>query len=65
MAGFEKLPNLVHFDFQVVFADFQAKTYLFHLECLGSFLVFLLLFRPLVVVFTPVDNFGDRRFGIR
>jgi hypothetical protein len=65
VASIEKFADSVHFDVQVVLANFQAKTDLLHLERLRSFLVLLLLLCALVIELTPVDDlcYGRIRIG--
>ena len=61
----EKIGDFLEFDAQVMFADLQAETHLFHLGGPGSTLVFLELLGPLIIELSPVDNFGNRRVRIR
>ena len=58
--------DFADFDVKVVVADFEAK---FHLLELGLFFasffaVFGFFFHLLVLVFTPIDDFDDRRVGV-
>jgi len=47
-----------------VIANLEAETHLFHIKRFGVALIGLLLLRLLVVVFAPVNYFGDRWIGI-
>ena len=66
IAVLEKAADFADFDVKVVVADFEAK---FHLLELGLFFasffaVFGFFFHLLVLVFTPIDDFDDRRVGV-
>jgi hypothetical protein len=64
MSSFQKAGDLAQLDFQVVLADFQSKAHLLHFQSFGLLPVLLGLLRFLVIVFTPVNDAGDRRVGI-
>ena len=65
MPGLQELGYLAHLDIQVVLADLEAKTHLFHVQGFGRLAVFLKLLGALVIVFTPVNYLTNRRIGVR
>jgi len=65
VSSFQKLAGLLEFDVEVVGADLQPDANLLDLDRFSPAAAFILLFGALVVVFTPVDDFGDRRIGLR
>jgi hypothetical protein len=64
VSGFQKFAGPVELDFQIVGADFQPHSDLFHIQRLGRLAILLLLFSALVVKLAPVNDFGDRRIGV-
>jgi hypothetical protein len=64
MSSVEEARNLAQFDVQIVLANLQTDAHLLHVERLTFRAGFLLLFRSLIIIFTPVDDARDRRVGI-
>ena len=64
VACLEELACPVRLDVQVMLAYLEPGTDLFELVRLSVLLVLLLLLGLLVIVLTPVDYFGNRRFGV-
>lgn len=45
-------------------ADLEPEAHLLHVQRLGSLAVFLQLLGALIIVLTPVDDFGNGRIGV-
>ena len=65
IAVVEQLEDFAAFNIEVIFPNFQTKSDLFELGALGFFLSAGLLLHLLILVFAPVDDFDDRRVGVR
>lgn len=61
VAVIQKVSDFLELDIEVVLANFEAEAYLLEFTHLGMLAVPLLLFHLLILVFTPVDDFGNRR----
>jgi hypothetical protein len=61
----QKFADLSQFDVEVALTDLHAEPHLLKLALLAFRTVLLLLFHLLVLVFTPVDYFSDRRISAR
>ena len=63
VALFEELDGPVQFHLKVVLTDLQTEPHLLYLNLLLILLVFGKLFRLLVAVFTPIEDFYHGRLG--
>lgn len=59
----QKLADLTQLDVQVSLADLHAEPHLLELALLALCTVLLLFLHLLILVLTPVDDFGYRRIG--
>ena len=65
VTGLQEFCCPIQLDSQVMGANAQAKSYLFHIQRLGILAVLLLLLGALVIKLTPVDDASHRWVSIR
>ena len=60
----EQFEDFAAFNIEVIFPNFQTKSDLLKFGSFGVLLGTSLFFHLLVLVFTPIDNFYNRRIGV-
>jgi hypothetical protein len=65
VAGFDEFRYLAHLDIEIMLPDLKPEPDLFHIERFSGLTVLLQLLGALVIELAPIDDFANRRIGVR
>jgi hypothetical protein len=62
--GLQKFGDLIHFDLEIMGANFEPEAHLFKIQRFRRLAILLLLLSALVVKLSPIDNLANWRIRI-